>query len=233
MDEKWREYFLIWAESEVFQEKLKKTKEIIKEALSKFKKPYIAFSGGKDSTALMHLVLSFDDSIMVLHWDYGPYYLPRPLEKEIIEIAKKCRAKNLRVETSKKYWILKRNAVNVLGVDYLGKLVPQLVKEGYDLAFVGLRAEEAVKRRLRTQEIYEYDKYKKITNVYPLRDWSWKDVWAYIVSNNLPYLSYYDKYCPILGWDKTRFVTLFDLEFDKFGSSNIDNVLMWRFRNVK
>jgi len=232
VEEEWREFFLEWAETEAYAQRLSEAKDVIKEALGRFEKSYIAFSGGKDSTALMHLVLSFDRNITVLHWDYGPYYLPRNLEREILEIAKACGAKNIRVETSEKYLKLGRKAINVLGSEFLGKLVPQLKQEGYDLAFLGLRAEEAVKRRERTKGFYEKDK-SGIVNVFPLRNWSWKEVWAYLVSNGVPYLSYYDIYAPLLGWDKTRFVTLFDPEFDKFGSRNVDGILMWRYRNVQ
>jgi len=230
MNSEWREYFLLWSQTDEFRRKLGEARDIIKQALSKFKKPYIAFSGGKDSTALMHMVLQHDDSITVVHWDYGPYFIPRPLEKEIIAIARKCGAKNLTVLTSSLYKKLGRAAQGVLGRHFIGVEVPRLVREGYDAAFLGLRAEEGVKRRLRAEKQREYD--KGITNIFPLASWTWRDVWAYIIANGVPYLSYYDKYAPILGYDKTRFVTLFDPEFDRFGSENVDKFIMWRHLNT-
>ena len=230
MRPEWREYFLLWSQTDEFQRKFEEAKSIIKQALSEFKKPYIAYSGGKDSTALMHMLLQHNDRITVVHWDYGPYYIPRPLEKEILTIARKCGAKNLIVLSSSLYEKLGRKAQGVLGRHFIGVEVPRLIREGYDAAFLGLRAEEGVKRRLRTEKLREYD--KGITNIFPIASWTWRDVWAYIVANSVPYLSYYDKYAPLLGYDKTRFVTLFDSEFDRFGTENVDKFIMWRHLNT-
>jgi 3'-phosphoadenosine 5'-phosphosulfate sulfotransferase (PAPS reductase)/FAD synthetase len=226
-----KEYFLLWSQTDEYQQKLKEAQSVIKQALKDFNKPYIAYSGGKDSTALMYMVLSLNDSVTVVHWDYGRYYIPRPLHEEIISIARKCGAKNLLVFTSSLYKKLGRKAQGVLGKHFIGVEIPKLIEQGYDSAFLGLRAEESVKRRLRTEGFYEYDR-RGITNIFPLRNWTYRDVWAYIVSNDVPYLrSYYDKYAPLLGYEKTRFVTLFDPEFDRFGSSYIDKFLMWRYYN--
>lgn len=229
MDQRWREYFHMWSETDEFEQKRKEAVEVIKQTLKRFNKPYIAYSGGKDSTALMHMILQFKD-VTVVHWDYGPYFIPRPIEREIIEIARKCGAKDIITLTSSLYRKLGRKARGVLGRHFIGIEIPKLIEQGYDAAFLGLRAEESVKRRFRTEGFYEYDD-KGITNVFPIRNWTWRDVWAYIVSNNVPYLSYYDKYAPLLGYDKTRFVTLFDPEFDRFGSENLDKFLMWRYYN--
>ena len=43
---------------ELDDKKENEAKKIIKEALQKCKNPYVAFSGGKDSTAMLHLVRS-------------------------------------------------------------------------------------------------------------------------------------------------------------------------------
>jgi len=40
-----------------------------------------------------------------------------------------------------------------------------------------------------------------------IADWTWLDVWVYIISNNLPYLLYYDDYGEIVGWDRVRLST--------------------------
>ena len=228
MDPKSREYFLLWSQTDEFKQKLKEAQRIIKQALRDFSKPYIAFSGGKDSTALMHLVLQQNREVTVVHWDYGPYYIPRPLHREILSIARKCGAKNLIVLTSSLYKKLGRRAQGVLGRHFIGIEIPKLIKQGYDAAFLGLRAEESVKRRFRTEGFYEYDD-SGIVNIFPIRNWTWRDVWAYIISNKVPYLSYYDKYASLLGYDKTRFVTLFDPEFNCFGAENVDKFLMWKF----
>lgn len=217
-----------WANTDEHKARIKYAQQIIHTALEHNHKPYVAFSGGKDSTCVLHLVLQEKPDVLVLHWDYGPYYIPRWLEAEFIENAERIGAKNIRVETSNKYQQLKRKAVNVLGREYLGRVLPGLKEEGYDLAFVGLRKEEGVKRKLR---IKGNKSIGPISECWPVGDWLWKDVWAYIFSNGLPYASVYDKYAPVVGWDKVRLTTFFDSEFDKFGNSNLDGVLMWKFRH--
>lgn len=228
MKDEWKKYFLLWSRTEEYLKKLSEAEKVIDDALNDFKKPYISYSGGKDSTALMHMVLKHNAEVTVVHWDYGPYYLPRAIEKEIIKIARKCGAKEIRVLTSSLYEKLGRKAVNVLGRHFIGVEIPKLIREGFDCAFIGLRAEESVKRRFRTDGFRETDR-RGIVNVFPLRNFTWRDVWAYIASEKVPYLSYYDKYAPLLGYENTRFVTLFDPEFDRFGSTNIDKFLMWEY----
>ncbi|OYT64161.1 hypothetical protein B6U67_00735 [Methanosarcinales archaeon ex4484_138] len=230
MDEIWRETFLFWSETEEYQKKVKEVKKNVQMALNRFRKPYVSFSGGKDSTVMLHLVLEQKPDVMVFHWDYGRYFIPREIEREFLNNAQKIGARNIVVKSSSLYEKKGRGAQNVLGRVMIGLVVPQLKKEGYDGCFVGLRAEEASRRNARTKNLFESG---IITSTFPIRHLTWKDVWAYIVSNNLPYPSVYDKYAKVLGWDKVRLVTFFDPEFDKFGSPNIDGILMSEFRNVK
>ena len=192
-------------------------------------KPYVAFSGGKDSSVMLSLVLEQKSDVMVFHWDYGRYYIPRKMEHEFVASAIKIGAKNIRVRTSSLYNKEKRNAKNVLGRIMLGYEVPKLNKEGFDACFLGLRKEESLKRKSRIKGLFEF---REITNVFPVMDLTWKDVWAYIVQNKIPYPSFYDERSEIYGYDKVRLVTFFDSEFEKLGSIYVDGVLMPEFRNL-
>lgn len=227
----WKELLTEWAKTGEHRGKVNYARKVIETALKKYNKPYVAFSGGKDSTCVLALILEQKPDIMVLNWDYGEYFMPRDFQNEIIENAKKMGAVNIRVETSKKYEELKDQAVNVLGEEYLGKLLKKLKKEGYDLAFTGLRAEEAVKRKLKTKKFF----YKEngLMNCAPIRNWTWKDVWAFIFSNNLPYHSHYERYADVEGIESVRLCTFFDKEFDKFGRTNIDGVVLWKKRGAR
>jgi|Wag4MinimDraft_14_1082654.scaffolds.fasta_scaffold02726_2 3'-phosphoadenosine 5'-phosphosulfate sulfotransferase (PAPS reductase)/FAD synthetase len=214
-----------WAQSEEFQQRLAEANKMILQALKRHKKMYVAYSGGKDSTALLHLVLHHDPNILVFHWDYGPYLMPRAYEKEIIENMRKIGAKNIYIDTSDKY--KSREDTGIWYKEFFGRVVPELLKQGYDGCFVGIRKEESISRKLR---IEAQKSLTKIKEIWPLQDWSWKDVWAYIFAFDVPYHSVYDKYAPIVGWDKARFVTFFDKEFDTLGASNVDGILSWRWR---
>jgi len=224
VNNKTRQTFLLWAETDEHNQAVSEAKEVIKKALEQFKKPYVAYSGGKDSLSMLHLVLQQNPEITVVHWDYGAYFMPREFEKEILENAGKIGVQNLLVETSPLYKKLGRKARNILGRHFLGRVVPELANQGYDCCFLGLRAEESSKRKTRTKRFFE--KTRVMTNVFPLAKWRWLDTWAYIVSRRLPYPKVYDLYGPILGWDKTRLVTFFDPEFDWTGSPLLDGILM-------
>lgn len=228
MNERWRAFFLDWSETAEHRAALERARTTIAEALARSQRPYVAYSGGKDSTVLTHLVLQQAPETMVLHWDYGRAFVPEPVFREILANARALGARNLRVETSPLYQKLGRRAQNVLGRHYIGRLLPQLAAEGYDLAFVALRAEESLKRRRR---IRSQRSLGPILECWPLADWSWRDVWAYIVVQGLPYLSLYVTRAELVGYDRARFTTLFDPEFADVGSESVDNVLHWRWRN--
>ena len=228
MTAEWRETFWLWSRTEQHTRALHEARAIIERALESAQKPYIAYSGGKDSTVMAHLVLQCAPDTMVLHWDYGRAFVPEPIQREILRNARLIGVRNLRIETSPLYAKLGRRAQNVLGKHMIGKLLPQLAAEGYDLAFVGLRKQESSKRaiRLRTNKALSV-----IPECHPLANWDWRDVWAYIVTHKLPYLSLYDQRAELVGYNLVRFTTLFDPEFEHFGALAIDNFLHWRYRN--
>jgi len=234
MDERTRKTFLMWSKTEEYKIRIDEVSANIKRALSNFDRPFVSFSGGKDSTVMLHLVLQQSPEVLVFHWDYGRYFLPREVETKIIMNIQKIGATNIRVESSTLYEKYGRDAVNVLGRVLLGQVMPKMKREGYDACFVGLRAEEGCKRKTKTKSLWVYrGEYVGPSEVFPVRNLKWLDVWAYIVSNGLPYPSMYDLYAPLLGWDKARFVTFFDMEFEKFGAPYLDGFLQPQYRFVK
>lgn len=219
------------SETSIFKKRVINTYEDISFLLKKFKKPYIAYSGGKDSCVLLHFLMKIDPNTAVIHWDYGPYLIPRMIEARIIQNALNMGARYLRLLTSHSYNKLKRNVNNVWGKEFMERVLPSLVKEGFDCSFIGLRAEESHKRKARTLKMISKDKV--MLNIYPLKDWTWKDIYAYLLINKIPYLNeHYDKYGVILGYDRARFVTFFDPDFKHLGSENIDGILQWDFKNL-
>ena len=215
MDEINRATFLLWSETDEYKRHIYDVNNDVRTALEMYDKPYVAFSGGKDSSVMLSLVIKQDPNIMIFHWDYGRYYIPREMEHSFIDNAMKMGAKNIRVRTSKLYEREKRDAQNVLGRIMLGYAVPGLRKEGFNACFLGLRKEESCKRKRRINGLFEFG---EITNVFPVMNLTWKDVYAYIVANNLPYPSFYDERAKIFGYDQVRLVTFFDPEFEKLGS---------------
>lgn len=228
MKDQWIQTFRSWSKQREYKLRLRDAREMIGTRLIEAQRGYIAYSGGKDSLAMMHLILSHDPETMVLHWDYGRYYIPQFLHDEIIYNAFRVGARQLRIESSPEYEKQKREAKGILGRHMIGELIPRLKREGYDLAFVGLRKEESCKRRCRIKAERQVG---IINECWPLADWTWMDVWSYIVSNELPWLSHYDRQAELIGYERSRFTTLFDPEFVHFGSEPMDNILYWRERN--
>lgn len=227
MSPSWRDAFLLHAQTMEYRAALVDADWRIGDAVREATQPYVAFSGGKDSLVMLHLVLLHSPGIMVLHWDFGPYKMPRAVFAEITMAAERLGV-SLRVETSAEYGRSGFNATNVFEREFFGRLEPQLAEEGYDLAFVGLRRQEAIRRRLR---IDGNNQDGLIRQAWPVAQWTWMDVWAHIVSNDLPYVSVYDEVAGLVGYEHARFATFFDRDLFHMGTEAVDNVLHWKWRN--
>ncbi len=223
MKPRWVETFQMWSETEEYQRRVEEARIVIKDTLKEYKKPYLSFSGGKDSTVMLHLVLQYKEDIPVWHWDYGDQLMPRAFEKEVIENAEKMGVCELIVN--------KRRGEDArinhkTGYMQFFSQINKLRKEhGWDVGFVGVRQEESCRRKSLYKSFFLND------CCYPLLKLTWMDVWACIVSEGLPYVSVYDSYSNLLGYDTSRFVTFFDKEFEHLGMGIIDGLLMSEFKN--
>lgn len=69
--------------------------------------------------------------------------------------------------------------------------------EGKSVSVIGLRAEESPSRRFvmfgEDNELFWLRRKKQPNKAYPLIDWSYTDVWKFLVENNLKYNKVYDK----------------------------------------
>ncbi len=234
MPKRWRKTFQMWSETNEYKEKVKEANNIIKQCFKQFKHPYLAYSGGKDSVAMLHLVIQHEPNIEVWLWDHGPYLIPRKIQKEIEENALKqgVKPENLFIRTSKQLdhpdarWDYMRWYRTFFST--LSNLIDD---REWDIAFLGIRKEESGARKARADKPFNYTTDPKLPQCYPLHEWTWMDVWACIISNNISYLEHYDRYGAIQGYDKVRLCTFFDEEFQH--KNAIDGVLMPEFRNKK
>ena len=237
MPERLRRTFNMYSRTGEHRARVEEALKVIDEALSWHERRYVAYSGGKDSICLLHLVLSRGDAD-IWHWDHGPYLMPRQVELELQAIGRRILAESGRrgvfiIETSRRLNTVKARWEYMRWYrSFYGRLRQYIEKYGWTLGFLGLRAEESPRRARRLRNRF-FKHTGLITECYPLARWTWMDVWAYIVSHGLPYPSFYDRYAKVLGYDKTRLVTFFDREFSHLGAENIDNILMWRERNKK
>jgi len=157
------------AKSSGFEKRVVNAQNIIHGALATLKHPYISFSGGKDSLVILHLIMKELPDIPVLYVDQGMEY------PDTYDYVRKIW----------KEWDLN------LTWEY-----PEMdLWELYDAGgFLRLRADESHDRKLNfLTRGFVYKKADGLTAVQPIVDWSTKDVWAYITSNDLPYNPIYDK----------------------------------------
>lgn len=166
-----------WATLPQFKKKVDQAKLIIKEALQ-IAPAYVAVSWGKDSVVLAHLAISITN-IPLIHVSSD--------ERDLIDNYSEVESSFLLKFgcNYRKYNLKLKNASETFN---------QLSASLPNVALIGVRAEESSKRRIAIRKnglIYNYKNTNKY-RVFPLSWWSWKDIWSYIVVNDLPYLRSYD-----------------------------------------
>lgn len=204
MSEIWRETFLIHSRTAEYRYRVRLATIITREFLDQHRRSYVAYSGGKDSTVLIHLVTRQASEIAVIHSDEGSAPI---ILNEIVNVARGAGGVNWRID----------RPLNVHAV----------AAEGFDGVFVGLRKEESGKRKRR---MLAGGRFGPIDECWPLADWTWMDVWAYLVSHDVPYHSLYDQVAPVVGYDQARYHHLFDDKIKHTDAATIDGILHWRHR---
>lgn len=178
------------------QEKIKKSKEVLKDAHKKYGKDMAIFwTGGKDSTVLLHMVRDvFGEKL-----EFPILFLDTGLDFEevynfIDRINKMWKLNLVTVKLSKKladeYAKQKTKKDRVTFASMLKIiLLKQAVKEHKLPALViGIRWDEH-KERIGEKYFSEREDHVR---VHPLLHWTEEEIWSYIHENNIPYVSLYD-----------------------------------------
>ena len=189
-----------------FEEKMKKSKEIIERALSIAKNPFVSCSFGKDSITLLHLVNSFT-SVPAYFLDTGVEY---PETKEYIERIKELLGVEVFIikpkynffEIVEKYGYPSETRAewNIPECCRLLKEEPrkEFIREhNVDLDFVGLTYDEGRRRRMTyimKGDFLYYLQRERVTKCIPLLFWNRDDILQYIKENNIPLHPAYGKY---------------------------------------
>jgi phosphoadenosine phosphosulfate reductase len=170
--------------------KTQQAKEIVKNAFSKAKVPFVEFTGGKDSLVTLHLVRSVSHSpVSVLFIDTSAHF------SEIYQFVEKMRKLwrlNLVIEKNEEALGSIKIAKDKAECCYQLKtrvLRNSIKKFEIDYFFIGLRREE---ERENCPEDY-LPRSGEYVRVNPVVYFSDKDIWDYIKEYNLPYCSLYDK----------------------------------------
>lgn len=189
----------------------------------------LAFSGGKDSTVLFHLVnaeakkrgrkfiLYFQDqeaeyqgTIDFVEWAMSqPNVIPQWYQVPIFMTnAASHEQLFLWAWGDGEEWVREKHALAIHKIEnqypkrfYKFNLwVAQQNRKNFKGSFVsiiGLRAEESPDRRFvmfgENSKLFWLRRKTEPHKAYPVIDWSYIDVWKYLIENNLPYNKVYDK----------------------------------------
>lgn len=201
--DRWRITFAMHARSLAHRRAVDMAKRIAGRALDSAKTPLLAWSGGKDSTALVHLVrVELGANV---HTISEKDDLDYPSEETYVrDLASRFAIdlEILRPETSPLAWLLERRGALSAGEDMhsrsagLSKTcfygVMERANEGRDLLLWGLRAEESGRReRLLTAKGVTYQLKSGQVRCAPLAGWTGLDVFAYLQAHDVDPLHVY------------------------------------------
>lgn len=209
--------FELYAMLKQHQYRIEKSLKIIDVAFQKNKSWYIAISGGKDSTCLLHLVRSIKHNIPAVS-SIQEWCLPETKiylnSIDNLELVASGSDHNTGWSPN---WKSKNDIPN--GVKWLGERGN--INKNYGRketgVFLGTRIEENSRRRklFNARGALFFHKENNVWQCSPLAEWSVMDVWAYIFSQKIEYNRAYDKMAQ-LG---------ISLEKQRIGPLAIDSVL--------
>lgn len=171
--------------------KIKESQRIIKEAIKKYPKIGLGFSGGTDSLVLLHLVLPFKSDIPTVFVD-TQHEFPETY-KFVDKIVKEwklahhtnVKAEKNRLEEFKQKFGLKTPEFTTTCCDYhkIAPMMKAIGDFGFDAFFVGLRGVEHEERAKET--FFSPRKNPAHIRVHPLLFWQQKDILEYVKKNKI------------------------------------------------
>jgi 3'-phosphoadenosine 5'-phosphosulfate sulfotransferase (PAPS reductase)/FAD synthetase len=193
-----KEQSLLYSRLKKHKAKVSQAFSLVAAALANSGNPYVAFSGGKDSTAMLDIVRQFRPDVPVIYFDADCSY---PETDELIGVYQDMGVNIQRWECRPVLDIIREHGLDNpdIGSYMMYETVWLPCKQvldayRYDWVFVGLRADESFGRRWNARmrgPIY-YVKAKNVAQCCPLQWWYTEDVWAYVHANGLPYNRAYD-----------------------------------------
>lgn len=178
--------------------RIKSARQRIAEWLALVKNPYVAFSTGKDSICTLYLVREQRPETPAVYFDANCAFPESEAMLTQTENVVIYPALEPLLETFRRFGgfdsgaELERETMHTTVYEPIKRLIAEY---GFDGVAYGLRAEESHGRAMHARARGAIFQYKRdgLWACQPIHDWSYNDVWAYIVADNLPYCGVYDK----------------------------------------
>lgn len=206
-----KQAYLLHAKLAPYQRRINAAIETAKEAISMSKKPLLSFSSGKDSVVLLDISVRAGFRGDLMFFKYG-IISDVETPKENIELLRhyaekyglqyhildclgevdcweQCGRFILFPETPEEQRIFNRT-----NMDFSRKSKEFCLENSVDLQLIGMRKAESARRKAMLNKkgsIYSVKSRDSLTCC-PLSNLTSEDIWAYIFSNGLKYLSVYD-----------------------------------------
>lgn len=210
------------ANSSKYRYAVANAKIIIRNAVMEYgdKDIAVAVSGGKDSTAMAHLVCQFCKPILL--WNDSGLELPES-EGVVTKLADMLKCRLIIAKGDAETVWKQQNEGHKVNIDERSLFGPsqKAIKEhGIKMEFVGLREDEAKvrKRLLKMRGSIFYNKRWGCITAFPMRKWKSADCLAYIDEHGLPLHPAYLR----TEWqerEKIRVSWVYDDNFESSGSS--------------
>jgi phosphoadenosine phosphosulfate reductase len=187
------------------ERKIKKTEEIIRQAIKKYKRIGIGFSGGADSEVMLHITLKIKHDIPILFVDTR-YEFPETfvfVEKlrkawDFESLTTVRAGKDMVAEFTRRYgYGTPQFTVAFNKYHKIDPLMRGIKTLNMDAFLGGIRAVEHEERA--KESIFSPRSNPKHIRVHPLLFWTRKDIQEYLKRNKLEYNPLYDKGYTSLG----------------------------------
>lgn len=255
--------FQAHAEAELYPSgKVEQAKDDIERVYEQDWRAIVSCSGGKDSMAVLGLAAESHVDHRASHWDYGPTLIPRDLEQEIVGNIRSLTPDRHVFVANDAMRIYKPFQKATTFYEQLHSTervadTPSVreTDEGKPIARARERLFRSAKRGIlgrqvlgtRRGESGARDEYidalfgesMGLDAAFPLRDWTARDVWAYLVTNDIPYASHYDRVATVAddgspdAYEDTRMGALFrTFRRPMVDDAAVHGVAEWRERDL-
>lgn len=226
MDERSRKKYLLISKMSRYKKRLAEAKDAIQQAVDTCNMPAVSFSFGKDSLVCVDIARQIDPDILILNIDRGEGGDIQEAVDIYDRYAEGHRLNYHRVKTPRSVMQIYRDAGGINEVEKM-EITSNLIR-GFttankrfevDCSIMGLRTEESTGRsHLRKYGTFHRTKTGKMPyKCKPVLNWRGEEIWAYIVSNDLPYISFYDREARFDGYEKARYSNWAGSSFKEWG----------------